>query len=265
MDPLKENQSAKRELIIEPFDDVVSELLTNEDTFNQISRQLNKFESVVAELGRRVVTLENENSRLNKVILNLELENTKTQKVIVSLVSMNVLIDQLKLKVENIENASKDKKDVKTPIKLPEPIVISTSPSQMKLPTPSTESNEELVHTSTMPVIEHPITFTHKLNPIFHDQRSINSTGVAILKEDVWEVNIKVEILESPPPDTLGYINYLNNQVPLGFNPKELVRINTDRNGLYVEQDKVIFGYISYVPEVTSTYPHFVTIQMLLK
>lgn len=232
MDTLKES-SSKRELIIKPWDDVIDELLTNEDAFSQISKQHDKFETVLSDALKRIVTLENENGKLQRSILDIEISASKYQREFSELMSKYM---DLEKSIRSMET---------TP-----PTVTSPPP-----PPTVTPANKCIS----------PVIFTHNLVPIFNEQRSLNSKGVAIFQDETWIIQMSIEILAPLQPDTVGYINYLNNQVPVGFAPTTVVSIAADKNGVYIEADKIMLGYITYVPDAASTYPHTLGINMTLK
>lgn len=220
-----QGDTTKAQLIIAPFEDVLSELLTNESYFNQINAQLAKLDSVLSELGKRIIALENDNGKVHRSNIELTTESSRITKVVDTLVNSVELLAQ---RVSDIEANSAH-------------------------PTKSDPETEQ----------EHPKTFNYVLYPAINGQRNDNSHGVAIRADDIWKVTLTIEMTE--PVEECATINYLNNQVPLGFAPTTLVDVGADRIGVFVDPDKVLSGYVGYMPATSVEYPHSVTIQMTLK
>lgn len=235
----KEDATINRELIIGDFDDVMSELLSNEESFNHIGLQIHKLDTVMSEMSKRIVNLENENGKFHRSNIEIVAENTKLQKgVAASSALIEQRIGKMEERIHIIEESSK----------------LALSKLMERL---------ERIERRELEKSPHPTTFTHQLLPVFEDQRSDQSMGVAILQDGVWHVQLQVVILQHF--EGVGSINYLNNQVPVGFSPSQVVDIQTSKEGVSMEINKVILGYVNYESRADDEYPHTVVIRMTLK
>ena len=266
----KEEGTTNRELIIADFDDVMSELLSNEESFNHINQQLNKFDTVMSEMSKRIVNLENENGKFHRTNIEISTEHVKLQKAVNSGSSALTSFDQRFFKMEDRLTEMEKLLDSMISennerIRRVESLLSTFSTNSPCSSEPSENVNREISErgSEVQEKSPHPTTFTHQLVPVFEGQHSGGSSGVVVLHEGLWYVQLEIVILEHV--SGIGTINYLNNQVPLGFAPTEVVSIQTNKNGVSMEASKVVLGYVNYEPNANDEYPHTVVIRMTLK
>lgn len=272
MEDLRNDSSLKPELNIKEFDDILTEILSNENTFNQLSSRIETLEVKISESSAIESRISNIESTI-LIIPNIVSQLKNYSEMVKKLTSE---VESLKLKIleysqaTKTENVSKilnsDKTKTISPISSGDLALLKSTPSVSNIKdsplAPMSENQDKCVSN---------VVFTHHLSPIFMDQQSPNSKGIAVCKNGIWEINLCVEILKEPPKSNTpnipngGYINYLNVQLPLNFSPKEVVNILGDRSGILFKTEEAILGYIYYAPEISVTYPHLININMILK